>query len=750
MVTIKISPRNGLNAFVAFSLTAVLLVCGAANAQEIPISNTTFFMCQGFITDTGLSAGSYSPNEDVNLCVCPEDSTQFIRLEPSFVTLGAGDQLSIFDGCDLGGDALATWLGDNAAIELNQVAISSEPGGCLSVHFQSDEFDNGSFVLAANCNSLCESVAVEYQFEGDPTLCLGDELVWTVQWDEVPGVDYQVEGWSVLGDWLPAETTDTLVWEANQSGLIHSEVLLNGITEDGQACTVSSICPTVPVVASAPTFENTSSFLEVCEGDEVTFDAAVISTMSESSSQGTQGGGLFIPDDQSQCFSSSGLIQGYSSALISNVEEDVLEVSVNMEHSYMGDLTITLVCPSGQSMTLHEQGGGGTWLGEPVDNDATPTSAGVGYDYAWAPSSTNGTWAENAGGTLPAGTYEATGDWSDLNGCPVAGYWELEICDSWGSDNGFVFGWSVSFLDEVIGVGLDQPDYVLGQSCDSIQWVTPSELNLCNGSTEAPVESGVYSLEVLDSWGCLTTHEMEVLVNPAGCMDSMASNYSNDAVCDDAACIYAYTCDNLELFDWELLDPGWYELDTAFLDLGEFVEFSRIFNAPSVLVDGNVEFIIAGMGGELVGEVPGLSLDEVADLTPGGQACFQWGGVPTASGTYEVSLSVETQFEVFGTLVDGPTSVWPLIVVVQEVEGVVEGCTYPSASNYMAEANLDDGSCLFPGCLDPSAPNFTPLANVDDGSCAVASDCLMDGNLDGIVNTSDLLLLLGEFGAGCE
>ena len=41
----------------------------------------------------------------------------------------------------------------------------------------------------------------------------------------------------------------------------------------------------------------------------------------------------------------------------------------------------------------------------------------------------------------------------------------------------------------------------------------------------------------------------------------------------------------------------------------------------------------------------------------------------------------------------------------------------PAASNYDADANVDDGSCQFPGCTDDAAANYDASANVDDGSC---------------------------------
>jgi hypothetical protein len=56
------------------------------------------------------------------------------------------------------------------------------------------------------------------------------------------------------------------------------------------------------------------------------------------------------------------------------------------------------------------------------------------------------------------------------------------------------------------------------------------------------------------------------------------------------------------------------------------------------------------------------------------------------------------------------------------------GCTYPTAFNYVADADVDDGSCVF----------------------STDQSCLADIVPDGIVGTNDLLQLLVEFGVVCE
>ncbi len=58
----------------------------------------------------------------------------------------------------------------------------------------------------------------------------------------------------------------------------------------------------------------------------------------------------------------------------------------------------------------------------------------------------------------------------------------------------------------------------------------------------------------------------------------------------------------------------------------------------------------------------------------------------------------------------------------------INGCTNPSAPNYDATANCDDGSCdcTPDGCIDPNACNFDPNATCPDGSCIFETTCDTD------------------------
>ena len=56
------------------------------------------------------------------------------------------------------------------------------------------------------------------------------------------------------------------------------------------------------------------------------------------------------------------------------------------------------------------------------------------------------------------------------------------------------------------------------------------------------------------------------------------------------------------------------------------------------------------------------------------------------------------------------------------------------------------------GCVYPQAFNYNANAEVDNGSCVFANDqsCLADIVPDGVVGTNDLLQLLSEFGEVCD
>ena len=141
------------------------------------------------------------------------------------------------------------------------------------------------------------------------------------------------------------------------------------------------------------------------------------------------------------------------------------QVCVNMEHSWMRDLRIDLVAPSGEVLQLQKmlgQTGSEIYLGKAndCDSDASPVP-GTGAMYCWSPTATKPAMLDyaNGGGAMssvancaigtsqemPPDTYAAADPWSKLVGASLNGDWELRITDLWPIDNGYIFSWSMTW-----------------------------------------------------------------------------------------------------------------------------------------------------------------------------------------------------------------------------------------------------------------------------------------------------------------
>jgi hypothetical protein len=149
-----------------------------------------------------------------------------------------------------------------------------------------------------------------------------------------------------------------------------------------------------------------------------------------------------------------------------------------MEHTYMGDLVVQVECPNGTIITLHQQGGGGTFLGVPDEDDDVDclngTGQGTPINYCFTPGATD-TWVEwvNAqpgwGLTLPGGDYEPIDPLAGLMGCPLNGVWNLIVTDNWGADDGTVFGWGLNF-DPALYPPVTEFTPHVGDQADSSFW----------------------------------------------------------------------------------------------------------------------------------------------------------------------------------------------------------------------------------------------------------------------------------------
>ena len=101
-------------------------------------------------------------------------------------------------------------------------------------------------------------------------------------------------------------------------------------------------------------------------------------------------------------------------------------VTVNITHTFDGDLTLSLIAPNGTTVALSNRHGSSSdnYTGTIFDDDATTPIAS---------------------GTPPyTGSFKPDSPLSVLNGIPANGAWQLKVVDSAGSDTGSITSWTLN------------------------------------------------------------------------------------------------------------------------------------------------------------------------------------------------------------------------------------------------------------------------------------------------------------------
>jgi gliding motility-associated-like protein len=517
-------------------LTLLFLAPLAMMAQEISIEAGSYTGCGAFILDSGMNTGDYNANENFAFVVCPEEPETVINLNWVIFDLpNDGDSMTIYDGPDTESPLIGTYTGFELQGQ-NVFSSESNTTGCLTFVFVSGALGGGNFAVGVSCGEPCFNpfVVVETEFDNPALVCPGQTITFDAS-ATVTGENSEIVSWFWdFGDGETASTEGPVVEHeyANPGGY-----QINLTVTDDNDCQNNNLADLVLLVSTGPNFNGTSGDVEICLGQEVSITGQVEGVLFAASPDPNLGRGFVIPDDQTQCFDSQITFNGFApNSTISSID-DFESFYVNMEHSFMGDLVISLICPNGQSMIVHQQGGGGTDLGIPVTGDELNPVAGTGFDYWWAPNATNGTWEQESGfvNTLPSGTYSSVQPWDLLVGCPLNGTWTIEICDLFGIDNGHVFDWGVFFAPELYPELLAfTPTF--GAGCDDTFWSGPfvtSNSDDCNTATLQPTELGTfqYTYTAINNHGCeyTTSLEVEVTQGPLAQTDDLVY------LCDNAA-----------------------------------------------------------------------------------------------------------------------------------------------------------------------------------------------------------------------
>ena len=520
---------------IALITTSIVLDAQPNINLNATTNGTTVNVCNANFFDSGGSGGNYANNESYTITFCPTIANSAIRIlfPLTSLNLGNGDMITIYDGNNTSASILAT--ADNTANQSIFVEGSVGGGGCITIEFISDGTSVGiGWFAETSCVPICQTV-IPILTSTTPAVKPATGTI-----DICPGetVDFAAQGSYPQNNiaYAQSDVTSTFEWVIegqNYTGQIVQHTFLNPggfiaklTITDANGCSNLNALEQEIRVSNIPNFDNMilpSS--PNCIGDTLNFIGTVQQTPANFAVPVTTGDSIFLPDGNGVSYSTSINITDFATGQFISSINDLEALCINFEHSYMGDLDIEIECPNGQIVQLHNQAGGGTYLGIPVDNDATPLIPGQGFDYCWEMNAPNPSWAASSGGgigTLPAGSYTPIQSFNLLNGCPLNGTWTLTFTDNIGSDNGFLFGWGLDFADALYP-NLDPFTPVT----DSVKWVNNSSIvNIINDSTITcvPELQGTYNyiFSTYSDFGCEfdTTVIIEILpITNSACLN---------------------------------------------------------------------------------------------------------------------------------------------------------------------------------------------------------------------------------------
>ncbi len=514
----------------------VIITSTSAYAQPYSIAAGTVNACASILEDTGGPSAPYSDNENFTVVICPDVPGDAISLTWVLFNLSTQGAQNTWDAIEIwdGNSTSETYLGSYSGTALSGLissATNMNSTGCLTIRFRSNGIGTGDFAAGITCYTPCERpTAVASMSEAGPAMiCVGEEISFDGT------ASYAATGFNITQyTWVfdDGSTSNTPVTSHIFSAPGEYIVQLNLI--DDNQCVNSNVVDLQVLVSTTPSFAGTVESIETCLGATVDLTGVVTPTTWTGIPDANFGDGVYLPDDLGIPFVSDLLFTQFDPGQTLTDANDLQSICVSMEHSFMGDLVIQLACPNGQVMIMHQQGGGGTYLGDANDGDgnANPT-IGECWDYCWSPTATLGTWEESSqwgtgtpntmpssqGTALIPGTYSSVQPFTNMLGCPLNGTWTITFTDLWGADNGFLCDWSLNFNPAIIPDATQFTPDIGTSTLDSASWSGPDLVLDPNDPLTAvatPTNPGTYAYQffVTDNFGCSYDTTITVEISP--------------------------------------------------------------------------------------------------------------------------------------------------------------------------------------------------------------------------------------------
>ncbi|MBQ2574012.1 MAG: hypothetical protein II575_07305, partial [Bacteroidales bacterium] len=430
----------------------------------------------------------------------------FIALFFSEFNLGAGTLMSIRN------EVTQEMLVSNATgTELRQQTIRSD-NGSITIIWNAGSTPAAGFKANVFCGHACQRFLTTIDVNGvSPTtegsdtyydICSGSAVQFHANNTFLQNGDHgynQTDANLTYTWYIISSRPDTITLTGQNPSYTFAEgggfyVLCNA--KDESECWNTNSNKKKVRVSLHPTF--TASFTpdSICPGTQITMTGEPHVEPWTGIQPPIIAGATFLPDGNNTCYNTSLHFDIFSEGQTLTSINDIESIYLNMEHSFLGDLSIMIECPNGQNCLLKAKStsqltanfigwtntggvnvpgsceGSGTQLGLAHDMGASCNNEpGYGFPYYFYPDGTEGfgrtgtTVSVNRAdyqdsllcpndvqysGILAFGPEHRYGSYesmSSLIGCPLNGTWTIYVCDLWASDNGWIFEWGL-FFDE--------------------------------------------------------------------------------------------------------------------------------------------------------------------------------------------------------------------------------------------------------------------------------------------------------------
>jgi gliding motility-associated-like protein len=556
-----------------YALIIILLTIFGSKVEAqtvINMKNGRVSACDALFFDSGGATGDYRSNENFTMTLCSNDPVRnHISLGFDFLDLAPGDVMCFYDGETTNAPLLACTSDfantQNAIIQTNATNAS----GCLTVRFIS----NGSnqkkgWVANVICIPSCQTIKAVV--DATNPIVVPKDTGWIDACPNQTRVSFKASGIYPQNGfaYTQNDAINKFEWNFGDGSAVGKGPEVDHIfTQSGGYIVRLTITDTMGCqnvnfikqrvrVSTRPTFKLGNIPTQICAGTEVklkaktnavdpTYQVTTQQNQGSFQSGGIRSGRLFIPDDPTQEYKTSIAFSDFGAGQTLTNVNDLVNIFVNMEHSFARDLEIKIVCPNRQQAILHkyntaDRDRNRLGIGIPNTNDAgfigvndsSLNPPGTGARYDWIPTGATYTWRNRytfAGDyRLPPGNYKPEEPLTQLIGCPLNGQWTLVVKDQFARDNGWIFAWGINFNKNLYPALENFTPQLTDHSWVKNDYITTSYSK--DSMTVRPKHAGTatFSYEVKDNFGCTYDTMLSINVLPPTALACLACDLAKD------------------------------------------------------------------------------------------------------------------------------------------------------------------------------------------------------------------------------